>query len=35
MKTNDPGAELAAFYGVDLPNGVPAEQQERAYMSPI
>ena len=25
----------AAFYGVELPNGVPAEQQERAYTSPI
>jgi hypothetical protein len=24
----------AAFYGVDLPAGVPAEQQERAYTSP-
>ena len=25
----------AAFYGVDLPKGVPAEQQDRAYTSPI
>ncbi len=25
----------AAFYGVDLPEGVPAEQQDRAYTSPI
>jgi hypothetical protein len=25
----------AAFYGVDLPNGVPADQQERAYTLPI
>ena len=25
----------AAFYGVDLPDGVPAVQQERAYTSPI
>jgi hypothetical protein len=25
----------AAFYGVDLPEGVPATQQERAYTSPI
>ena len=25
----------AAFYGVDLPKGVPASQQERAYTSPI
>ena len=25
----------AAFYGVDLPRGVTAEQQERAYTSPI
>jgi hypothetical protein len=25
----------AAFYGVDLPEGVPASQQERAYTSPI
>lgn len=25
----------AAFYGVDLPQGVTAEQQERAYTSPI
>jgi hypothetical protein len=25
----------AAFYGVDLPKGVPATQQERAYTSPI
>jgi len=25
----------AAFFGVDLPNGVPATQQERAYTSPI
>lgn len=25
----------AAFYGIDLPDGVPAAQQERAYTSPI
>ena len=25
----------AAFFGVDLPEGVPAEQQDRAYTSPI
>ena len=25
----------AAFYGVDLPEGVPAAQQDRAYTSPI
>ncbi len=25
----------AAFYGVDLPEGVPAAQQDRAYSSPI
>jgi hypothetical protein len=25
----------AAFYDIDLPAGVPAEQQERAYTSPI
>jgi hypothetical protein len=25
----------AAFYGVDLPEGVPASQQDRAYTSPI
>ena len=25
----------AAFYGVELPKGVPAEQQDRAYTSPI
>jgi len=25
----------AAYYGVDLPEGVPATQQERAYTSPI
>ena len=25
----------AAFYGVDLPKGVPPTQQERAYTSPI
>ena len=25
----------AAFYGVNLPEGVPADQQERAYTSPI
>ena len=25
----------AAYFGVDLPKGVPAEQQERAYTSPI
>ena len=25
----------AAFYGVELPKGVPASQQERAYTSPI
>ena len=25
----------AAFYGVELPDGVPAEQQDRAYTSPI
>ena len=25
----------AAFYGVDLPKGVPASQQDRAYTSPI
>jgi len=25
----------AAFFGVDLPDGVPAAQQERAYTSPI
>jgi len=25
----------AAFYGVELPEGVPASQQERAYTSPI
>jgi hypothetical protein len=25
----------AVFYGLDLPEGVPASQQERAYTSPI
>ena len=25
----------AAFYGIDLPKGVPVDQQERAYTSPI
>ena len=25
----------AVFYGLDLPDGVPASQQERAYTSPI
>lgn len=25
----------AAFFGVDLPEGVPASQQDRAYTSPI
>ena len=25
----------AAFFGVDLPDGVPATHQERAYTSPI
>jgi hypothetical protein len=25
----------AAFYGVALPDGVPATQQDRAYTSPI
>ena len=25
----------AVFYGLDLPDGVPATQQERAYTSPI
>ena len=25
----------AAFYGMDLPKGVPVDQQERAYTSPI
>jgi hypothetical protein len=25
----------AAFFGVDLPEGVPAAQQDRAYTSPI
>jgi hypothetical protein len=25
----------AAFYAVDLPDGVPAEQQDRAYTSPV
>ena len=25
----------AAFYGLDLPEGVPAAQQDRAYTSPI
>jgi hypothetical protein len=25
----------AAFFGVDLPNDVPASQLERAYTSPI
>ena len=24
-----------AFYGIDLPKGVPVDQQERAYTSPI
>jgi hypothetical protein len=31
--TNDIGD--ASFYGVSLPDGVPADQQERAYTSPI
>ena len=25
----------AAFFGVDLPEGIPATQQDRAYTSPI
>jgi len=25
----------AAFYGINLPEGVPVDQQERAYTSPI
>ncbi len=25
----------AAFFGIDLPKGVPASHQERAYTSPI